>query len=189
MTIQERLKENNMSVYKLSKASTVPYATCNDIVSGKAQLEKCTAETIYRLAKELDVSMETLLEPCFQKRANFELFKSNVCHRVKELGDIDFIIEVLEKDDIRAYYNQHWYRESLYLLAMLDYLSRVNEVPLCSQYDDLRHCKLDTVIYPSSILAICAVSRNNHAKKQALMDSIPEFKRFNIIENEVRNVI
>ena len=43
MTIQEMLKENNMSVYKLSKASTVPYATCNDIVSGKAQLEKCNA--------------------------------------------------------------------------------------------------------------------------------------------------
>ena len=187
--LTELMQKKAVTKYQLAKNSGIPYTTVSDIVSGKAQLEKCTAETIYRLAKELDVSMETLLEPCFQKRANFELFKSNVCHRVKELGDIDFISEVLEKDDIRAYYNQHWYRESLYLLAMLDYLSRVNEVPLCSQYDDLRHCKLDTVIYPSSILAICAVSRNNHAKKQALMDSIPEFKRFNIIENEVRNVI
>lgn len=35
MTIQEILKEKNMSVYKLSKISTVPYATCNDIVNGK----------------------------------------------------------------------------------------------------------------------------------------------------------
>lgn len=187
--LAELMQKKAITKYQLAKNSGIPYTTVSDIVSGKAQLEKCTAETIYRLAKELDVPMETLLEPCFQKRANFELFKSNVCHRVKELGDIDFIIEVLEKDDIRAYYNQHWYRESLYLLAMLDYLSRVNEVPLCSQYDDLRRCKLDTVIYPSSILAICAASRNNHAKKQALMDSIPEFKRFNIIENEVRNVI
>ena len=32
MTIQEMLRENNMSVYKLSKASAVPYATCNDIL-------------------------------------------------------------------------------------------------------------------------------------------------------------
>ena len=143
--LTELMQKKAVTKYQLAKNSGIPYTTVSDIVSGKAQLEKCTAETIYRLAKELDVSMETLLEPCFQKRANFELFKSNVCHRVKELGDIDFIIEVLEKDDIRAYYNQHWYRESLYLLAMLDYLSRVNEVPLCSQYDDLRHCKLRSI--------------------------------------------
>ena len=93
MTIQEMLKENNMSVYKLSKASTVPYATCNDIVSGKAQLEKCSAETVYKIAQTLNVSMESILAPCFVKRSSFENFKSTICHRVKELGDIDFINE------------------------------------------------------------------------------------------------
>ena len=35
-----------------------------------------------------------------EKRCNFELFKSNVCHRLKESGDIDFLIETLEKDMI-----------------------------------------------------------------------------------------
>jgi len=45
--------------------------------------------------------MEVLLDPCFVKRGSFELYKSNVCHRVKELGDVNFIIEALEKDDIR----------------------------------------------------------------------------------------
>ena len=30
-------------------------------------------------------------------RVNFELFKSNACHRLKELGDIDFVIELLKK--------------------------------------------------------------------------------------------
>ena len=64
--------------------------------------------------------MEDLIEPCFDKRSDFELFKSNTCHRLKELGDIDFVIELLEEDSIRKYYNKKWYPESLYLLAMHD---------------------------------------------------------------------
>lgn len=31
-----------------------------------------------------------------EKRCSFELFKSNVCHWLKEEGDIDFLIQVLE---------------------------------------------------------------------------------------------
>ena len=40
-----------------------------------------------------------------EKRCSFELFKSNVCHWLKEEGDIDFLIQVLESDLIRKYYN------------------------------------------------------------------------------------
>lgn len=56
-----------------------------------------------------------------EKRCSFELFKSNVCHWLKEEGDIDFLIQVLESDLIRKYYNRKWYLESFYLLGMLDY--------------------------------------------------------------------
>ena len=189
MTIQEMLKENNMSVYKLSKASTVPYATCNDIINGKAQLEKCSAETVYKIAQTLNVSMESILTPCFVKRSSFENFKSTICHRVKELGDIDFIIDTLESQDIRKYYDRKWYPESLYLLAMLDYISRENDVPLCDEYDDLRRCRLENTIYPSSVLAMSAASKKDDELKHAEITAIPEFKRFNIIESEVRNVI
>ena len=38
-----------------------------------------------------------------EKRCSFELFKSNVCHWLKEEGDIDFLIQVLESDLIRKY--------------------------------------------------------------------------------------
>ena len=72
---------------------------------------------------------------------------------------------------------------------MLDYLSRENHVPLCSDYDDLRSQKLEKPIYPASILAICAAAKDDTALKQAEQSAIPEFRRFNIIENEVRNVI
>ena len=73
-----------------------------------------------------------------EKRCSFELFKSNVCHRLKEQGDIDFLIETLKEDMIRQYYDKKWYPESFYLLAMVDYISRENNVPICNDYDDLR---------------------------------------------------
>ena len=113
MTIREALKEKNMTIYRLARESELPYATVNDICNGKAQLEKCSAETIYRIAQALNVSMEELLAPCFFKRISFENFKSAVCHRVKELGDIDFIIDTLESQEIRMYYGRKWYPESL----------------------------------------------------------------------------
>lgn len=189
MTIQDALKKKKMSMYRLSKTSSVPYATVNDICNGKAQMEKCSAETIYRLAHALDLSMEELLAPYFLKRSSFENFKSIICHRVKELGDLDFIIDTLNSQEIRTFFDRKWYPESLYLLAMLDYISRENNIPLCNDYDDLRQYKLEKPIYPAGIRAIAAVSNNDTAMQNAVMTAIPEFRRFNIIENEVRNVI
>lgn len=189
MTIQRIMEDKNITRYRLSKNSGIPYTTITDILSGKAQLEKCTAETIYKLAKELDVPMETLLEPCFETRSSFELYKSNVCHQVKEKGDIQFIIDTLENNEIRKLYDKEWYPESLYLLAMLDYISRENNVPVCADYNDIRKCKLQETVYPVSILTAFAVSKSEAIKEEAYRDAIPEFRRFNIVESEVRNVI
>ena len=189
MTINEIMKKKNITKYRLSKNSGIPYSTLTDIINGKTQLEKCSAETVYRLSKELEISMEDLLAPCFVKRNSFELFKSNVCHRLKELGDIDFIIETLESNDIREYYDRKWYPESFYLLAMLDYISRINNVPLCDEFTDLRRQSLSETIYPSSVIAISAASDSDYAKEKSKKEAIPEFMRFNIIESEVRNVI
>ena len=54
--------------------SDIPYTTLTDICSGRVQLEKCSEETTYKLAKE----------PV----------------------DVDFIIDTLEKEDIRHYYDR-----------------------------------------------------------------------------------
>jgi len=188
MLINEILKEKNITKYKLSQMSNVPYTTLNDICSSKTNILKCNVETVYRLAKALDVSLDSLLENYFDERPAFELFKSNVCHELKEQGDIDFLINVLEKDEIRILYNKKWYPESLYLLAMIDYISRINDIPICKEYNDIRKHKLQTIIYPSSILSLSAVGDEKEIKEEAIKNAIPEFLRFNIIESEVRNV-
>ena len=123
------------------------------------------------------------------RRPQFENFKSAVCHRVREMGDIVFIMDVLGSSIIRDYYDRKWYPESLYLLAMLDYLSRENDVPLCDEYDDLRRCRLEKPLYPAGIRVISIAGENDAVLEQAAETAIPEFKRFNIIENDVRNVV
>ena len=189
MTINEIMEKRNISKYRLSKNSGIPYTTLTDIINGKAQLEKCSAQTVYKLSQELHITMEDLLSPYLEKRCSFELFKSNVCHTLRELGDIDFIINTLQKNKIRTYYERKWYPECFYLLAMLDYISRIRDVPLCKEYSDLRRQSLKDVLYPASIVAAAAISNDEMVKQRAIAESIPEFMRFNIVENEVRNVI
>lgn len=62
MTINEILAQRGMSKYRLAKSSGVAQTTVIDICSGKARIEKCAADTLYRIAKALDVTMESLIE-------------------------------------------------------------------------------------------------------------------------------
>lgn len=124
-----------------------------------------------------------------ETRIDFELFKSEVCHHLKELGDTEFIINLLESDAIRKYYDKQWYPEALYLLAVLDYVSRVNDVARCTDFDDIRNNKLKEIIYPSSIIAQALVTGDEAIKSKAINESIPEFIRFNIVETDIRNVV
>lgn len=187
--INSLLNDRSITKYRLSKLSGVPYTTINDICSGKADIKKCSADTIYRIAGALDITMEDLLKPYYVDRPDFELFKSNVCHKLKEQGDIDFVIDILKNDTVYEYYDRKWYPESMYLLAMVDYVSRENDIPLCSKYDDIRNQKLSKPVYPRSVLAYCRATKNDDAKDEARQNAIPEFIRHNIVESEVRNVV
>lgn len=192
MIINELLQRKNMSRYRLSKESGVAMTTITDICSGKAVLDKCAAGTLHKIAGVLGVTVDALLENNEEHtadyRCSFETFKSNTCHHVKDLGDMDFIIETLEKDEIRKLYNRQWYREALYLLAMTDYLSRENDLPPCENYNDIRCQKLETPCFPAGIEVAVAATGDENIKKQAILHAIPEFMRFNIVESEVRDV-
>ncbi|MCL2018382.1 MAG: helix-turn-helix transcriptional regulator [Oscillospiraceae bacterium] len=189
MSINELLKEKNMTKYRLSKISGVPFTNISEISTGKSNIKNCTGETLYKLAKALGVTMEELLSGSMEKRPDFEWFKSEVCHKLKREGDLDFIINTLQSDEIRKLYEKKWLLESLYLLAMVDYLSRENDLPPCSEYDDIRALRMEKIIYPAGVIIRCAASGSERYKKQSIKAAIPEFMRHNIMEAEVRNVV
>jgi transcriptional regulator with XRE-family HTH domain len=172
VNINTILAQKGITRYRLSKTSGVPQTTVLDICSGKAKIENCSGETVYKLAKALSVTMESLVEDSVVYRPSFETFKSNVCHSVKDMGDLDFLINILEVDKIRKLYEKGWYAESLYLLAMVDYLSRENGLPRCIEYDDLRCAKLKRTIYPAGILAMCAAFKSDEPKSESLYEAI-----------------
>jgi len=62
MIIEDILLKRDITKYRLAVEAGIPHATLNDICSGKTKLEKCSAETVYKLAKALGVSMELLTE-------------------------------------------------------------------------------------------------------------------------------
>lgn len=193
MALKELLAERNMSQYRLAKESGVPKTTIVDLCSGKTSVEKCSVYTIYRICKVLGVSMESFVEQERSKyiplehRNTFEIFKNNVCHALKDKGDIDFILDTLLSDEIRTLYDKKWYPEAFYLLAMLDYISKENDVPLCTRYDDIRAGRLMDTLYPISAILSDMASGTDYYKEMCMKNAIPEFKRFNIVETEVRD--
>lgn len=182
------LKARDMSVYKCSKISGIPYSTLLDIVNGKTKMANCSLDTIYKLAITLEIPFEKFAYNILEPRLDFETFKSNVCHFVKNDEQLQFVVNTLQSGDIERYWEKGWYAESFYLLAMIDYLSRMNNLPLCNRYDNIRSQKLKEVLFPQDVMLTCALNNNDDAKEKAIAMSIPEFLRFNIIETEVNNV-
>lgn len=63
MILNDLLRHQNMTKYRLATLAGIPHATLSDICSGKARIEKCSAETVYKIAKTLNVPMELLIVP------------------------------------------------------------------------------------------------------------------------------
>lgn len=62
-----------------------------------------------------------------------------------------------------------WYPEFFYLLATLDYISRINNIPLCKEYNDIKQNKLKVVLYPSSIIAMSLAMQDESFKEKAMI--------------------
>ena len=73
-------------------------------------------------------------------------------------------------------------------MAMVDYLSRENNVPMCNKYDDIRSQSLKSPLYPKDVLMAAKLSPALDRREECIRAAIPEFMRFNIVESEVRNV-
>ena len=59
--LQTMLDQKNITKYHLSKISGVPKTTVIDICSGKSSLDRCSARTVYQIARALGCTMEDLM--------------------------------------------------------------------------------------------------------------------------------
>lgn len=72
MNLNIVIKQSGMTKYRVAKLSGVPHATLNDLCSGKSHIEKCSAETLYRIAKALNVTMESLIESVITEKEEMQ---------------------------------------------------------------------------------------------------------------------
>lgn len=189
MNILKLQQDQNIKKSEISRVTGIPYSTICDIFSGKARLLNCSADTIFRLSQFFNLSMEDLLAPFLHERPSFENYKSALLHKLKELGDLAFIEYVLSEGLVNTYYNRDWNVECLYLLSLVDYLSRINGLPLIREYDELRKLKIDNIIYPQDTMLLYKLSHDERILQNAKYASIKEFLDHNIVETDVRNVI
>ena len=119
---------------------------------------------------------------------DFECYKSNCCHFLKWRGDLKFIELILLDDTISSISKNGFGGYALYLLAMLDYVSKENDIPLYTGYDWLRKQKLPKLLIPVSISLGMDLFGNDKILKKAMNTAIPEFLKYNILEGDIRNV-
>jgi hypothetical protein len=121
-------------------------------------------------------------------RPDFTAWKSHVCHRVKREGDVKFLINVLSDGEVLKLWQKEWFPEALYLLATVDYLSRLHDVPSVSDYDDLRKAKMEETIYPIGVVTLSVFFNSDEPREESRKNAIPEFLRHNIVEGDIRDV-
>ena len=84
MSLKSILNSKGMSQYKLSQLCNIPYTTINDIYNERTKLMNCSAETVYKIARALDLSVDYLLDDSL--RCSFELFKKYCLSSIKRIN-------------------------------------------------------------------------------------------------------
>ena len=127
MNIKQYLEDNKISIYKVANSAMVAYPTVFNIVHVKVDILNCALGIVKKIADALNLSIDELLTLC-DKNQSFDLFRSEQCHLVNRMGEIDYVIDLLEKKKIDYYWKLDMKPEAFYLLAMLDYLSKRNDL-------------------------------------------------------------
>lgn len=188
------LNDKNISLYQLEKASHISHATLNDIYNERSNIDNCSILVMSKIAASLNMDIDDLYKKLtyrdlslFTYNEDFDLFKSDTLQRLKREKEEDFIKRMATTDVINNYYQNNKYKEALYLLALLDYLSKKNSLPLLKQYDYLRDYKLDKVYVSKSLYLLLAYKSTTITS--IYKECIKEFLKYNIVEAEIDNVI
>lgn len=184
--IKDELKKRKLSVYECSKLSNIPYTTLLELVNNKSKFENCNVKTIIKLSDALKIPLTELISMELEYRMPFEEFRSEICHKLKSLGYIEFLKHILSSNIIIDYYNKGWHEECFYTLALTDYLLEQNHIPIAKEYNFIRNKKLKNILYPRDIIMTSKI-KNEKIKKSILKKAMPAFLNYNIVETDIND--
>lgn len=117
---------------------------------------------------------------------DFEIFKSDLCQSIKKMNPVEAINQIKESGCIELLLNKNEDVKTLYLVAMINYLS--NKYNLDINIHDYDNFRLEHMVYPRSVLFKYAIMNNDKYKKEAIDHTEKEFLQFNICEGEIERV-
>lgn len=189
MTLKRLIEEKQITAYRLSKKSDVPFSTISDLINGKTKPGNIRLSHALAICNALEISPEEFAKLEMPKDdVEFKYFRSNVLHDLKRKGDVQFIKYILHSKAIDTAYKRGDLECAFYLLALLEYLVKVNGLnyPI-DRYQKLRSMTLPSVLFPGSDLI--SFSSIEEARNRMRIELIPEFAKYNIIEESVRNAV
>ena len=204
MYLMNLMSKKRMSRADLSMLSGVPDSTLRDILSGKAQLDRCEVATIYSIADALDTTVEDILGHYWDECMGMEdeegereilhdghtllLFYSMVDALVQARqteGDLLLASCFNNEPFIDQFFQKGFYREALFLLGFIDYLNRRLGLKTDPRYDAYRGFRLDCPVYSLSTLeAYDDPEELKNAKAYAEACAIPELAAYQIFMTE-----
>lgn len=174
MNLKQYLKERKVSIRKLSIITAIPYTTLYEIVNGKVKMEECQYKTLKKIADFCEVSVDELV----YQAEDFQTFRNKLHHRLVKEDELDIVVEFLENKSIDYFYKRQDYLKALYLLSLVDYVLKKNDLPMCAEYAEIRSLKLKEPYY---------VGDSVYEKR--VDDCIEEFAKHNIYEGDLYDAI
>jgi len=168
----EAAENQNITLHQLSVISGVPYSTVWGIANSTIRMEDCSYLTIQRLCSALNTTPEYLVQVF-----GFRHFRDELHNQIKSLGPVNFLIKNLNENSVIQLYRAGYTVRAMYLMCMIDYISRLLCVPILKEYDFLRHKKLEKP------LVIAERPQNGNP------EYIPEFERHNILEGDIFDAV
>ena len=129
------------------------------------------------------------LKDKYIRESQWNAFISNLQHQIKSEGDLSFIRFCITSHFAERCFLSKQYDKGLYVVATVDYLCRISNIPLYSGYDEMRKWKLEEPKYPEDIEQLHDTELKEMLKRKCMEECLPEFKRANIMEKGVRHVI
>lgn len=187
MNFRDLLAKKNTTGYALAKNTGIPYTTINDLINGKTIIQNVSLKHAILIADYLKVDVRSLMNLETAEPIEFRYFRNNVLHNLKRLGAVDFIDKITREKQIDFYYKNDSKEYAYYLLALIDYICDTYQLPVYSKrYNELRKEKLDQPYFVGSRLV--KFNTIEEAEKKLQIKVIPEFKKYNIIEEDIFNV-
>lgn len=139
------------------------------------------------MANDLEIAIQKMKNTDYVPDSDFTWFTSEMGHRLKRKGDIQFISTTLDDEDLQISILPK--RQQLYLVAMLDYLCHLNGLPLLEQLEPYRADKLEALTFPDGVWLFTRATQDVERAKRIYNNSIEEFIQHNIVEYDIRNSV